>query len=148
MQREAMQPWTQESWPDERENYLAILQGLVRELETAMKSIAMQKIIPFQESIRLQQAACSRLAQLQHSRTSKLLRKDRSSEETGCDSDLSLQIEEAIAAVLLINQQYAALLKHSGETLRLFAGLLQSYRGLKQSASGLQANLMTWSCEV
>ncbi len=142
-----MHPWTQQLSPDEGRECLANLQGLARELETAMNSIAMQELFLLQESIRGQQAACSQLEHLQRGRRSTLLA-DEAFAETCVASDLAFQIEEAIAAVLSLNERYAALLRHSGDTLRLFAGLFRNYQGPTQSASGLQANLQTWSCEI
>ena len=141
-----MYPWTQPFSPDEGKVYLASLQSLAGELDTAMNCIATQKLSPLQESIKVQQKVCSRLAHLQRGRSMNLA--GASGTMSICeDSDLAFQIEEAIAAVLLLNKRYAALLKHSGETLRLFVGLLRSYQGSTQPTSGIQANLQTWSCE-
>lgn len=138
---------TQSFSPEEGTGYLADLQCLAGELETAMNSIAGQELSPLQESIKIQEAACSRLAHMQGGRSIRLA--GDTGPETSCmNSDLGFQIEEAIEAVLLLNQRYAALLKHSGETLRLFAGLFRSYQGPTVPAKGIQANLQTWSCEV
>jgi hypothetical protein len=142
-----MHPVTQQLSPDEGKEYLASLQNLAGELETAMNCIARQELSPLQESIRAQQAACSRLAHIQGGRGAKLAA--NKAPVANCeDSDLSFQIEEAIAAVLVLNNRYAALLRHSGETLRLFAGLFRSYQGSTKPNSGIQVGLQSWSCEV
>jgi hypothetical protein len=147
MQRETMHFLKQQLSPDEGKEYLANLQCLAGELETAMNCIARQELFPLQESIKVQQAACSRLAHIQRGRSAKLSA-DRALSTNCEDSDLSFQIEEAVASVLVLNKRYAALLRHSGETLRLFAGLFRSYQGSTHSTSAVQANLQTWSCEV
>jgi len=142
-----MHPVTQQLSPDEGKEYLASLHNLAGELETAMNCIARQELSPLQESIRAQQAACSRLAHMQRGRGARLAASKAL--VVHCDdSDLSLQIEEAVSAVLVLNNRYAALLRHSGETLRLFAGLFRSYQGSTRPNSGTQANLQSWSCEV
>ena len=142
-----MQSWTQKLSPDEANDYLANLRGLARELEKAMDSIARQELPALQQSIQVQQTACTRLAHIQRSR-SLALAGDPRLEGERVDSDLAFQISEAIAAVMVLNRRYAALLKHSGETLRLFAGLFRTYQGSTQPTSGLQGKLQTWSCEV
>jgi hypothetical protein len=147
MQSEAMYPWTQQFSPDEGKDYLTSLHCLAGELEKAMNCIASQELSQLQQSIKVQQAACSRLAHLQRGKSIKLA--GDAAVMTLCeDSDLSFQIQEAIGAVLLLNKRYAALLKHSGETLRLFAGLFRSYQGPTQPTSGIQVSFQTWSCEV
>lgn len=142
-----MHPRTQLFSPEEGREYLANLLALSAELEIAMHCIARQELLPLRESIRTQQAACSRLAHMQRGRSMALLCDDDQGEGS-LNSDLALQVREAIAVVVLLNRRYAALLRHSGETLRLFAGLFRSYQGLTQPTSSFQVKLPTWSCEV
>src|ERR1700712_5332110 len=98
MQREAMHLWKQQLSPDEGKEYLASLQCLAGELETAMNCIARQELSPLQESLKLQQTACSRLGHMQRGRSAALA--DGVGLLVSCDdSDLSFQIEEAISAV-------------------------------------------------
>jgi hypothetical protein len=142
-----MQSWTQQISPDNANDYLANLRDLAGELEKAMDAIAQQELPELRRSIDVQQTVCSRLAHMQRKR-SLTLAGDPRSQAQRIEPDLDFQIGEAIAAVLVLNRRYAALLKHSGETLRLFAGLFRSYQGSTQPPSGMQGNLQTWSCEV
>lgn len=142
-----MQPSTQPFLPDESTDYLVNLRGLAGDLELAMDAIAKRDLATLQQSIQSQQMTCARLAHLQHSRGVQLAGEALLPAEIA-DSELAFQVGEAIAAVLVLNRRYAALLKHSGETLRLFAGLFRSYQGSTQTSSGISANLQTWSCEV
>jgi hypothetical protein len=47
-----------------------------------------------------------------------------------------------------LNKRYSALLKHSGDTMRLFAGLFQSYSGPRPQAAAGRLQVNTWSCEL
>ena len=50
--------------------------------------------------------------------------------------------------LVTLNKRYSALLKHSGETMRLFAGLFRCYSDMPEQGSGFRNNVHTWSCEL
>jgi hypothetical protein len=147
MQTEEMQPETGHLSQDEAKEYLANLQGLAAELNRAMEAIVKRELPSFQDSLHLQQSKSARLADLRHASRLRLV--PGSMPATGpVDSDLASEIQAATDTLLLLNRRYSALLKHSGDTLRLLAGLYRSYRASGQPGSGIRANLQTWSCEV
>lgn len=123
---------------DEAEEYLAHLQGLAVELEGAMEAIVKGELPSLRRSLHVQEATCARLEYLGRDPEAKI--------EQG--SDLAAEIMRAAETLLLLNQRYSALLKHSGETLRLFAGLFRSYHSSAQFTPSVQAGLQTWSCEI
>jgi len=151
MQTEETKSWVERLSPDEAKDCLASLLSLASHVDGAMDAIVQRKLPLLQENVRLQEASCDRLTDLRR-RSKRVPSVGSETENTPIDSDLAAEIEAATASLLLLNQRYSALLKHSGETLRLLAGLYRSYCSFAQSRSGaqanLQANLRTWSCEV
>jgi hypothetical protein len=130
---------------DVAREYLANLQGLTRELDQAMTAIAQRELPTLQESIRRQQARCNELTHLR-SREGFVQQLQPGAGSIG--PDLEEEIQAATQTLLMLNRQYSALLKHSGNTLRLLVGLFRSYHGPDQVNSGLNPNRQTWSCEV
>jgi len=151
MQTEETQSWVGRLSRDEAKDCLANLLALASQLDGAMDAIVRRKLPLLRESLQLQQASCARLTHLRHRSKGRALA-GREGESVHIDSDLAAEIAAAANSLLVLNGRYSALLKHSGETLRLLAGLYRSYTCFGQSASGMQANvpanLKTWSCEV
>lgn len=147
MQPMEMQPEIGRLSQGEAVEYLANLRGLAGELNRAMEAIVMQQLPTLQNSLHLQKLQTARLADLRHAPMGRLEHDSQPVKES-IDSDLALEIQAATDTLLLLNGRYAALLKHSQDTLRLLAGLYSSYGGSVQPNSGVQSSLQTWSCEI
>lgn len=147
MQTQEMQQWIAGLSQGEGEELLANLHMLGGQLECAMAAIVQRSISSLQDSLHLQQLSCGRLADLRY-RSNERRKLASGPDVDSLDSDLSAEIEAASESVKILNSRYSALLKHSGETQRLLAGLYRSYRGFARPLSGTQASLPTWSCEV
>jgi hypothetical protein len=151
METDETKSWVGRLSRDEAQDCLGTLRGLASQLDSAMDAMVQRKLPLLRNSLHLQQASCARLMDLRH-RSQRGPAPIADAESAFSDSDLAAEIEAAARSLLILNDRYAALLKHSGETLRLLAGLYRSYRGPAPLASGaqanLEANLQTWSCEV
>jgi prophage DNA circulation protein len=134
----------------EAQEYLASLDSLARELDRAMEAVATRSLATFEDSVSRQQAVCARLSS-EPGRAVKR-RMDAVSEDAAADSaqdaELASRISEATATLMTLNRRYSALLKHSGDTMRLFAGLFRSYAGYTPQGSVGSTQLHTWSCEL
>lgn len=131
---------------DEGHEYLANLQVLGRELDRAMKAVVDQELPSLQDSLYLQQAACAQLnflAQRVHTRGAEQADLDAAPLDPG----LAAEIREAAESLVLLNRNYSALLRHSEDTLRLFAELFRCYQGWSQPSHGNKNAPSTWSCE-
>ncbi len=147
MQTQAQQSAIEGLSQSEGEQYLTNLRGLADHLQSAMDAIVQRSLASLQHSLQLQQISCGRIADLRHRSTTRL--DDPSTSETvSIDADLASEIEAATDSLLTLNRSYSALLKHSGDTLHLLAGLYRSYRGFAQQESEGRAALPTWSCEI
>jgi hypothetical protein len=133
--------------------YLQHIEALTAEIKAGMEAIGSNALSTFEESVSKQQGLCMSLSQL----TGQVSLKQETGQGTKQDGalprpasapDRALTNRIRIAAELLLdlNQQYAALLKHSGESVRLFAGLCRSYTGHFQSPAEMGANRPGWSC--
>jgi crotonobetainyl-CoA:carnitine CoA-transferase CaiB-like acyl-CoA transferase len=147
METAEIQSWVERLSQDEAESCLAELRVLARQLDSAMDAIVERQLPSLQSSLRMQSATCANLAGIQH-RSKQRLKQDDQPEPSAVDPDLAVEIKSATESLLLLNSRYAALIKHSGDTLQLLAGLYRSYRGSMQPGSGMPGNLQTWSCEV
>ena len=125
----------------EAEQYLGHLQALSSELETAMQGVVARQLPAFDESLQRQRATCALLTDLPRRAAA---RRSSGDDEAPLDPDLASRIKEAALTLNTLNQTYSALLKHSGDTLRLFAGLCRSYSG----PVAIQPRVHTWSCEL
>lgn len=145
MQTQDDQSWIESLSQTDAVQCLSTLQALASQLDTAMNAIVQQKLLALHDSIHLQQVSCGRIADLRH-------RSDGMpsihSDAVSVDADLALEIKKATESLLVLNARYSALLKHSGDTLHLLAGLYRSYSGFTQPTAGSQASLAGWSCEV
>ena len=146
MQREKVQSWVEKLSQDEAEQCLVNLQGLARQLEGAMDAIVKRQLPSLQGCLHLQSASCASLAGIRN-RANQRVEQDRDGNTAIVDSDLAVEITSATEALLMLNRRYAALLKHSGKTLQLLAGLYRSYPGSLQPGSVVSGHLQTWSCE-
>jgi hypothetical protein len=132
---------------DEGQEYLANLQVLARELDRAMKAVVDQELPSLQDSLQLQQATCIELSFLaQRVNTRSVEEMDLQAESL--DPDLASEIREAAETLIILNRNYSALLRHSEDTLRLFAELFRCYEGTAHSSRRHQTGPSTWSCEI
>jgi hypothetical protein len=123
--------------------YLQDIEALTAEIKAGMEAVGADALSSFEESISKQQELCTSLSRL----TGQL------SAEQGIDprpagsydQALAARIRVAVELLLALNEQYAALLRHSGESVRLFAGLCQSYTGPFQPIDTGAAHRPGWS---
>lgn len=136
-----MQPGAVRLTPAQAQEYLNSLEALGNELEAATNAIVTGALPSLEESVARQQAECAKLiawTELMAARQA-----SRTVPAESADDELVQRILTASSILLKLNRRYSALLQHSGDTLRLLAGLSNSYRG--QTAP---SNLHTWSCEL
>jgi hypothetical protein len=138
--------------------YLQHIEALTAEIKAGMDAIGSNALSSFERSVSKQQDICTSLSQLtcQMSRLSLERETGQGIRQAGAllprpasapDRALTNRIRIAAELLLDLNRQYAALLKHSGESVRLFAGLCRSYTGHFQSPAEIGANRPGWSCQ-
>ena len=127
--------------------YLHEMQELEFEITVAMDAIAGNRLPKFQESVARQEMLCASLASMANT-VSEGFRSSEQHALSGLDSEVELKIRAASGAICELNQQYAALLKHSGKTVALLALLCRSQSGRLQEARGPRLKYQTWSCEM
>jgi hypothetical protein len=127
--------------------YLQQLQALAAEIPIAMDAIAAHALPTLQESIARQESLCASLGTMAAA--------FGDGPQTGAESPAALadaavdaKIRAARRAVVELNTQYAALLKHSGRSIALLISLCRSHTGNFQEALGPRLKHQTWSCEV
>lgn len=147
MQREEIQSWIETLSQEEAEGCLANLRGLASQLDGAMDAIVTRQLASLQTNLHLQFASCANLAGIRYRSKQRPGQVSQREAET-VDPDLAGEIKSATEALLMLNKRYAALLKHSGDTLQLLAGLYRSHLSSVQPGSGGGGNLQTWSCEI
>jgi hypothetical protein len=120
--------------------YLHLIEAFAGELEIATGAIIAGMLPTLEESVARQQNECAKLIAW-----TELMAARRSQEDVPAplDTELADRVLAASNILLKLNRRYSALLKHSGETLRLLAGLSPSYHGQMDSSK-----LHTWSCDL
>jgi hypothetical protein len=126
--------------------YLDCLRALARELDRAMHSLADNTLGAFEDSVQRQLALCARLSSLvaRHNAAPVV----GASGTAPTDEELSQRIADARANLLVLNRTYSALLRHSGRTMQMFAGLAKCYGGYPQPGVAASPNLSTWSSQI
>ena len=134
--------------------YLQHIEALAAEIKAGMEAIGSNALSTFEQSVSKQKGLCISLSQLAgqlslRQEAGQGTRRDAALTRPASASDCALTERILVAAELLmkLNQQYAALLKHSGDSVRLFAGLCRSYTGHFQSPGEMCANRPGWSCQ-
>ena len=120
-------------------DYLEALQTLAQEIDRAMTAIVERALPQLEESVCRQLAICAKLSAAPGFAPASTYPADTILEE---------RIYAATANLVILNKNYSALIKHSGDTVRLFAGLFRSYTGPVQQGSESRSNHHTWSCEL
>jgi len=147
MQTEEQQPNRTPIPPLDAEDYIENLQTLAQELDRAMGAIVARALPTFEDSLCRQRAVCARLTALP-ARSAQQQRHHPDLPLEPLDENLAARILAAATHLNVLNQRYSALLKHSGETMRLFAGLFRSYSERGQQSAGSPITYRTWSCEL
>lgn len=129
------------------EQYLESLQELVQELDRAMEALASRTLPAFESSVSRQLALCTRLADRPMHRADQAVQ-EPGPNVTPAEAELASRIATATATLLALNKRYSALLKHSGDTMRLFAGLFRGYPGQTLQQTPMNANMRSWSCQL
>jgi hypothetical protein len=119
--------------------YLDRLQALALEISVAMEAIAANRLHTLKESVATQELLSASLAVMTHQRRNAA----RSSSST-----VEQEIREASIALLDLNSQYAAVLRHSGRSIALLASLARNHTGQFEEARGSRGKYQTWSCEM
>ncbi|MGI4828077.1 MAG: hypothetical protein ACRYFU_07805 [Janthinobacterium lividum] len=130
-----MQQFTNQSAASDGKAYLAAVEELTLEIKRAIAVIAQGALSEFEDSLIRQRIGCTRISELAllHSGSATPPLED-------ADPSLTNSIRIATSDFEAVTRQYAMLLKHFGETTRIFAGVFRTV-GLPQAQS-------TWSCEI
>jgi flagellar biosynthesis/type III secretory pathway chaperone len=111
--------------------YLQDIEALTTEIKAGMDAVGADALSAFKESVSKQQELCTRLSrlagQLRAEQRPENVQLPRSASLS--DYALAARIRVAVELLLDLNQHYAALLRHAQESVRLLAGLRQSYTG-------------------
>ena len=143
----------QEEWRLPATEYLHTVEALTQEIQAGMTAVGANAINLLVASIARQQELCTGLCQLSAER--KLHQEHEGSSPFTIDGGLrspqdyalAERIRTATSSLRSLNDRYAALLKHSGESIRLFAGLCQSYQSLQEPSLAESAIPGRWSCK-
>lgn len=140
-----MQRLTEPSGTSSHEAYLAAVEELTLELQQAITALTTGALSDFETSVVRQQTVCARLAKLTPSKPGKV--GIRAGVIPACsDPLLASRIQIAVSALSAANLRYSRLVKHFGETTRVFAGMFRPYGGPAKAGSYLQRSQSAWSC--
>ncbi len=164
--------------------YLQVLESMAQEVETAIEAISGNRLLDLEESVRKQEILCGTMAaaagrlrhqnHIQVSKEHQRLHSDledvrlsdfrRKGSSSANSSEPSLKrMQSAEERLRSLNQQYLALLHHSGRSIELLSSLCRSYQGRFHAQSNVgqldctglnkEARIagfrhQTWSCEV
>jgi hypothetical protein len=137
---------------NDAQEYLTKLKCLSSELDRAMEAIVSRELPSLRESLYVQRSTCARLSYLQQSpKVKQLISSGIGADPASCD--LSAEIKAATQSLLTLNARYAALVKHSSETLRLLTGLYrghfyQAHQGHARTALAPETGTQSWYCEI
>ena len=126
--------------------YLQQLQALASEICGAMEAISSNSLTALQESVARQEMLCAEVAMVAHA----FGHRSPAPEQplVPAETPVEAKIRAARGAILELNLQYGALLKHSGRTIALLLSLCRSHTGRSQEARGPRLKQKTWSCEM
>jgi hypothetical protein len=115
-------------------DFIEQIEALGSEIEAAMAAIAGDRLTALEQSVRRQELACSRLVDMAGHVAA-------TPSESLADPELAARLQATSTTLRDLNAQYAALLRHSGQSVRLLAALCTNY-------AGSQVRTPTWCCEV
>jgi hypothetical protein len=130
--------------------YLGQLEALAAELDAAIQAVATNAIGRLQESVSKQEMLCAGLAKMAGVVSAEPWTVDAGNKglASGPKEDLEEKIRSAKARIFNLTLRYAALLKHSGDSIALLASLCRSHTGQFQETRGPRLKHQTWSCEM
>lgn len=138
---------TKSSSRPEEEEYLSAVEDLTLELHRAVKALAAGALLDLEASLARQRVGCAHLAGLR-SRHVLLAAHPDTTTLSGTDPVMASRISTATVALEATTRRYAMLLKHFGETARIFAGIFRSYGDSAAGGVCLQKSPRSWSCEL
>ena len=131
--------------------YLQHVEALTEEIRAGMDAMGNNALPLFQQSVSRQQEICTSLSRLngQMRLEKAMIASDGLVPEAAGESDqaLAARILMASASLRELNKRYTALLKHSEESVRLFAGLCRSYTEHFERSAALSTSRPGWSSE-
>ncbi len=131
--------------------YLRLIESLTTEIRTGMDAIGQDALDSFEQSVSRQQELCSRLrrAACEMGIVEQVTKQKVGSGVPvhGVDAKLFPHIRVAFDSLKAVNRQYAALLRHAGNSVSVLAALYRSFAGEYKSSEQLGASRTTWSCE-
>ncbi|HEY0786908.1 MAG TPA: hypothetical protein VGD62_13655 [Acidobacteriaceae bacterium] len=133
--------------------YLEHVEALTAEIEAAMRAVGAHALSDFERSISRQQGLCDELCRVAEPWRSAGGATVGAGPGAGArpvpgEGSLGERIRQAAASLQQLNATYASLLRHSGDTVRVFAGLCHSYTGHYQQPGTDPRGHQAWSCEL
>jgi hypothetical protein len=126
-------------------NYAMQLEALTAEVGLAMDAFGENNLCGFEESVARQQELCANLGRLLgQMEAGKPVNADRV--QLGVERDLARRIRRAAESLQACQRTYVALLKHAGDSSRMFDGLCRSYNGPIDQSTGMYLRRSSWSC--
>lgn len=127
--------------------YLSALEELTLELKRAITAVTTGALSDFEHSLVRQQISCMRLAELTIGHPAAAT-DPASTLSAFADSLLTNRIKAAVVALDTVLRSYSTLLKHFGETARIFAGVFRTYGDSAGIGFCRQKSQGAWSCEL
>ena len=131
----------------EKEAYLAVVEELTLEFKQASTAMTAGALSDFENSIVRQRIICARMAELKVQFATPAAA-STSSLAASADPMMAARMKATFAAFETALRSYLMLLKHFGETARLFAGMFRGYGECAGGQCGLQQAQGAWSCEL
>jgi len=130
--------------------YVLQLEALAAELQLGMDAFGEDDVSGFEESIAKQQVICASLVRLMAEiKVGQEAAGEPSGErraESGVDRDLTRRMRRAAESLQARQRTFIALLKHAGDSTRMFEGLCRSYTGPIDQSTGTSLRRTSWSC--
>ena len=142
-----MSPQASQPIADHSSLYLQQLEELIAEMSVGMEAIATNSLEALRESVAKQETLCSSPAASSLADDKRLRQLSQSSRHIG-GNDVEETIWDASNTVRELNLHYAALLKHSGNTINVLSALCSNHIGTSNEPQGPWSKQQTWSCEI
>jgi hypothetical protein len=130
--------------------YLRQIEALTAEIEAAMEAVGVNAMAAFAQSVSTQEELCAGLRRLaghmgtESAQTDEGGARFRQTDSTGLS--LARRIQLASQSLQAVSVTYAALLKHCGDSTRLFIGLCGTYTEHHQGSSAAGTERPKWFC--
>ncbi len=127
--------------------YLRVLQEFSSEIDVATRAITHNALDQLEESVRRQESLSVRLRESVAAISAGLERSGRLFDPAD-NSALDKQIRFAMKRFQQLNLRYAALLKHSSQSVSLMSSLCKTFGSELPPTPGTQVKHQTMSCEA